>query len=493
MENAIIDLNLNGRVFRLKRSTFQRLPIACLEYGEDGQGEVYLERHADCFDAVLWYFTNGELHMPNSICPAVFKKELEFWSVDPSKLSQCCYMKYLSFFEDQKLLKTFEEDEKKSTGVGKPPKIGRSKLEKFQSKVWRTLDDPSSSVAAKIYVGVSAFVILMSIFVLCVSTHPAFQRELQYDELEAYYSSDPEKLAQVKGLRNKPIRNSDDSKVKKVSPISPIKVNHTFLPDRKLNNTIASDHENQTADLLPPPNTVARYTYLDYLDYGMVTYFGVELIIRITFCPKKSKFFSSLLNIIDVIAFSSEVATMTFEYIFPKEKYIKFSALDIVECIQIARVFRLFRLVKNFIGFRILIYSVRASLKNMLLMIFNLLVAALIFSSIGFYSDRATFESIPDAIWWAIVTMTTVGYGDSYPKNIPGRFIGCLCAISGIFVIAVSIPVLVNNYILFTGFANLPIKRHSEGLTSLLKSEFDSRRERKHSQETEPMTSIQSS
>lgn len=334
----------------------------------------------------------------------------------------------------------------------------------------------------QIYVAMSAFVILMSIFVLCVSTHPAFQRELKDDELEAFYSSEPEKLQLFKGLRNTNLKTSNSNE-NKVLPVPQVKVVHH-------NDTVASDPENSTAGLLPP-NTVARFRYLDYLDYAMVTFFGIELVIRITFSPKKSKFFSSLLNIIDVIALSSEVSTMIVEYIFPKEKYTKFSALDIVECIQIARVFRLFRLVKNFIGFRILVYSVRASLKNMLLMIFNLLVAALIFSSIVFYSDRASFQSIPDAIWWSIVTMTTVGYGDSYPKNIPGRFLGCLCAISGIFVIAVSIPVLVNNYVLFTGFANLPINRNSEGLSSLLRYEFDSRKEKKRSQETEPMTSVQ--
>lgn len=150
MEKDIIDLNLNGRVFRLKRSTFLRLPNTSLEHGEDIHGEVYMERHADSFDAILWYYTNGELHMPNSICPAVFKKELEFWSVEPNKLSQCCYIKYLSFFEDQKLLKTFQEDEKKSTGMGKSVKTGRSKLGKCPSKVWRILDEPSSSVAAKV-------------------------------------------------------------------------------------------------------------------------------------------------------------------------------------------------------------------------------------------------------------------------------------------------------------------------------------------------------
>jgi voltage-gated potassium channel Kch len=55
-----------------------------------------------------------------------------------------------------------------------------------------------------------------------------------------------------------------------------------------------------------------------------------------------------------------------------------------------------------------------------------MLVAALIFSAVIFYCDRSQFTSIPDAIWWAIVTMTTVGYGDLVPKSLLGKMINSL-------------------------------------------------------------------
>jgi voltage-gated potassium channel Kch len=78
-------------------------------------------------------------------------------------------------------------------------------------------------------------------------------------------------------------------------------------------------------------------------------------------------------------------------------------------------------LTANSSSFRVFIYSVRASFKNMALMVFLMLVAALIFSAVIFYCDRSQFTSIPDAIWWAIVTMTTVGYGDLVPKSLLGK------------------------------------------------------------------------
>ncbi|KAK3105176.1 hypothetical protein FSP39_018934 [Pinctada imbricata] len=516
MVREIVNLNLNGQVFRLPRSTFLRLPSQCFDETLESSAdcdEYFLERHADSFTAILWYFTNGELHMPDSVCPSVFKRELEFWSIEPSRMSRCCYMKYVSFFEDQALLKTFEEDETRTKGIVKPTKIGSTRWERFRRQVWTILDDPSSGITAKMYVVVSAFFILLSIFVLSASTHPSFQRPLDIREWAEYFNNEPEiqqqfeeglvEIITTKNGNSEKLVIRRKNKERKVIQSSEYSLNKSGSAEDMLERFNLTQYlKNQTNGMskgtrqqLPesrnfteeslPNNTVTRFRFLDVIDYCMVTYFATELAIRFLFCPRKSKFFASFLNIIDLVALSSESCIMLFEYLFPKEKFTTFSPLDIVECIQIARVFRLCRLVKNFIGFRILVYSVRASLKNILLMIFNMVVAALIFSSVVFYCDRSAFTSIPDAIWWSIVTMTTVGYGDVFPSNAPGRLIGCLCAISGVFVLAVSIPVLVNNFLLFTGFARIPIKRQGDDLASMLQVEFDISKQRQNGDERE--------
>jgi len=89
---------------------------------------------------------------------------------------------------------------------------------------------------------------------------------------------------------------------------------------------------------------------------------------------------------------------------------------------------------------------------------FFLLMGVIIFSSGVYYAESANFGSIPEAFWWSVVTMTTVGYGDKTPTSPWGKVIGSLCAVAGVLTLALPVPVIVSN---FSYFYNLDKEKRS--------------------------------
>jgi len=123
-------------------------------------------------------------------------------------------------------------------------------------------------------------------------------------------------------------------------------------------------------------------------------------------------------------------------------------------------------------GYTILInlsVNLKASAHELSLLVFFLILGIVVFASLVFYAERTQnnpandFTSIPVGLWWAIVTMTTVGYGDMVPKTYLGMFVGSLCALTGVLTIALPVPVIVSNFALFYSHtqarAKLPKKR----------------------------------
>ena len=225
-------------------------------------------------------------------------------------------------------------------------------------------------------------------------------------------------------------------------------------PESTAEAEMATEPESEGNEFAAPENAFARYFFLDLIEFISIALFTLDLIVRMIFCPYRLQLLFSFLHWVDVFALVVTYLKYTFETIYPKEKY-EASVLDILHCLQIVRIFRLFRLVKNFIGFRVLLYAFKASFRELLLMSLFLFVAMLLFSTFVFFSGDSNFPNIPDSFWWAIVTMTTVGYGDVVPKTTLSKTIGVFCAISGVCLIAIIIPIFVNNFMLFYTYSKV--------------------------------------
>ena len=198
-----------------------------------------------------------------------------------------------------------------------------------------------------------------------------------------------------------------------------------------------------------------------YIECVCNAWFTFELILRFIVCPNIVNFIRGPLNIIDL------VATISFYLDFLLNQLQKEN--DVLEFFSIIRIMRLFKLTRHSPGLKILIHTFRASAHELMLLIFFLILGIVIFASLVYYAERLQynpdnfFTSIPVGLWWTIVTMTTVGYGDMFPRTYVGMFVGALCALAGVLTIALPVPVIVSNFTLFYSHtqarAKLPKKR----------------------------------
>lgn len=208
---------------------------------------------------------------------------------------------------------------------------------------------------------------------------------------------------------------------------------------------------NDTAHWTLDKNRTNPHQAFFYVELACNIWFTFEIVIRFIVSPGKLEFVKSPVNMIDFIATLSFYTDMLTDFLLKKFKHDLTNA-DILEFFSIIRILRLFKLTRHSPGLKILIHTFKASAKELTLLVFFLILGIVIFASLVYYAERLQanpyndFKSIPEGLWWAIVTMTTVGYGDMVPKTYVGMLVGALCALAGVLTISLPVPVIVSNF-----------------------------------------------
>ena len=123
---------------------------------------------------------------------------------------------------------------------------------------------------------------------------------------------------------------------------------------------------------------------------------------------------------------------------------------DILQVFRIFKLARVLKLARHSPGLQAIAYTLQNSYKELGLLIFLICISGFIFASLAYFIETevegSAFTSIPTAFYWVVVTMTTIGYGDIYPTTGLGKLVGSMCAVSGVLVLSLPIPIIAGNF-----------------------------------------------
>lgn len=169
---------------------------------------------------------------------------------------------------------------------------------------------------------------------------------------------------------------------------------------------------------------------LRILEWIFTLIFTIEYILRIYSAKNREKYFFSFFGIVDLISIVPSYLSL----FIPGSHY-----LLSIRSLRILRIFKVLQLSKYIIEADYLRKALGASKNKIFVFLFTILTLVVMLGSIMYMveGDSNGFTSIPVSIYWAIVTLTTVGYGDISPKTPLGQFLASIIMIMGYGIIAV--------------------------------------------------------
>lgn len=188
------------------------------------------------------------------------------------------------------------------------------------------------------------------------------------------------------------------------------------------------------------------YTFFNYIEWILTILFTIEYILRLYSVKKPIKYAASFYGLIDLLA----ILPSYLEIFFAGSHFFL-----IIRVMRLLRVFRIFKLVRFMDESNTLAYSLRKSWPKISYFLFFIILTVCVIGTVMYLIEgghpSSGFKNIPVSIYWCIVTLTTVGYGDISPITPLGQFLASVIMILGYSIIAVP-----------TGIVTAEISRHGD-------------------------------
>ncbi|CAK4068870.1 ion transporter [Vibrio variabilis] len=169
---------------------------------------------------------------------------------------------------------------------------------------------------------------------------------------------------------------------------------------------------------------------LKYLEYTFTALFTIEYILRLYCSPKPSAYAKSFYGVVDLLA----ILPTYLAFFFPSAAF-----MGVIRALRIMRIFRVLKLVRYLQDSNLLLRSLLMARRKIFIFFSTVAILVTIFGALIYVIEgpKNGFTSIPQSIYWAIVTITTVGYGDLIPQTALGKAIASVTMLLGYSILAV--------------------------------------------------------
>ncbi|KAJ8401368.1 hypothetical protein AAFF_G00385990 [Aldrovandia affinis] len=357
--------------------SFDEILRVCDDY-DVARGEFFFDRSPCAFRTIVAFLRAGELRALRETCALSFRDELRYWGVAEENLQWCCRRRLLQRAEECRELEQAAEEGGEPPGAGderpRDPADPESRLGLCMARLRDMVERPQSGLPGKIFASLSVLFVTITAVNLSISTMPAMREE-----------EETGKCSQM--------------------------CYNIFVVE-----------------------TVC------------VAWFSLEFTLRFIQDRSKLAFLRRPLNLIDVLAILPYYITLLVDSTSAGERtrgggsYLDKVGL-VLRVLRALRILYVMRLARHSLGLQTLGLTARRCTREFGLLLLFLCVATALFSPLLYLvENEATasreFSSVPATYWWAVITMTTVGYGDMVPRSVPGQVVALSSILSGILLMA---------------------------------------------------------